>query len=67
MLLILRGVGSVLGRLAFLAGIRSKVTLENLARAYPKLSPKERRKLADYEAERALVRERLAAVQAEDK
>lgn len=46
MLLILRCVGSVLGRLAFWAGIRSKVTLENLARGYPELRLNKRRKLA---------------------
>lgn len=46
MLLILRCVGGVLGRLAFWAGIRSKVTLENLARAYPEFLPNKRRNLA---------------------
>jgi valyl-tRNA synthetase len=37
-----------------------------VGKASPEVVAKERRKLADYEAERALVRERLAAVQAED-
>lgn len=35
MLWLLRCVGGVLGRMAFWCGIRSRVTIENLARAYP--------------------------------
>jgi KDO2-lipid IV(A) lauroyltransferase len=46
MLWLLRVVGGALGRLAFYAGIRSRVTLENLARAFPEWAPAKRRRIA---------------------
>lgn len=46
MLWILRCCGGLLGRLAFRLGIRSRVTLDNLARAYPELSSRKRRSIA---------------------
>ncbi len=46
MLWLLRAVGGLLGRLAFWCGIRSKVTLDNLARAYPDWSSAHRREIA---------------------
>ncbi len=46
MLWLLRGVGGALGRMAFWCGIRSRVTMDNLARAYPKWTHAKRRQLA---------------------
>ncbi|MFI5202405.1 MAG: lysophospholipid acyltransferase family protein [Candidatus Kapaibacterium sp.] len=46
MLWVLRGIGGALGRAAFLLGIRADVTMDNLARAYPGLRPKIRRRIA---------------------
>src|SRR5581483_7497682 len=46
MLWLLSWVGSVLGRLAFYLNIRSRVTLENLRRAYPDRSSRWRRRIA---------------------
>ena len=46
MLWVLRGVGGALGMLAFLFGIRSRVTLENLARAVPEKSTANRWRIA---------------------
>ncbi|HET6400806.1 MAG TPA: lysophospholipid acyltransferase family protein [Candidatus Kapabacteria bacterium] len=46
MLSLFRCVGGLLGRLAFWAGIRSKVTLDNLARAFPELRSNKRRRMA---------------------
>ncbi len=43
MLWLLRFVGGALGRLAFYAGIRSRVTLDNLARAFPEWTSAKRR------------------------
>ena len=40
---LLRCAGAVLGRLAFWCGIRSRVTIDNLARAYPEWSSAKRR------------------------
>jgi Kdo2-lipid IVA lauroyltransferase/acyltransferase len=46
MLWLLRLVGGVMGRIAFWCGIRSRVTLENIGRAYPDWTPAKRRHLA---------------------
>ncbi len=46
MLWLLRWLGGALGRLAFRLDIRARVTLDNLARAYPERSEKERRAIA---------------------
>ena len=46
MLWLLRWVGGTLGHLAFWCGIRSRVTMDNLARAYPDWAPAKRRFVA---------------------
>jgi KDO2-lipid IV(A) lauroyltransferase len=46
MLWLLRWAGGTLGRLAFWSGIRSSVTIENLARAYPQWQVSECRRVA---------------------
>lgn len=46
MLPLLRILGSLLGRLAFRCGIRSRVTLENLEHAFPEWNRKTRRRMA---------------------
>ncbi|SRR5579883_1506675 len=46
MLLVLRVLGGFLGRLAFYAGIRRQVTMENLALAFPDLSDSKKKRIA---------------------
>jgi KDO2-lipid IV(A) lauroyltransferase len=46
MLALLRVAGAVLGRLAYVLGVRKTVTLHNLKRALPELSERSRRRIA---------------------